>query len=124
MIPENAAIIFNVSDLASAVSYYVDVLGFKIAFRYGEFVGLEYGNVLIYLSGPGHVGIKRAAGQGQLYIFCDEVDRYFQDISAKGALVIADLDDRAYGMRDFGIRDPDNNVLSFGKGLEGNPENL
>ncbi|HVU55752.1 MAG TPA: VOC family protein [Puia sp.] len=118
MTPESAATIFNVSDLASAVNYYVEVLGFKIAFRYGEFAGLEYGNVLVYLSGPGHEGIKRAIGQGQLYIFCDEVDKYFQDISAKGALVMAAPGDRAYGMRDFGIRDPDDNVLSFGKGLE------
>jgi len=42
---------------------------------YGEFVGLEYGNVLVYLSAPGHQGLKRATGQGQLYIFCDEVDQ-------------------------------------------------
>ena len=117
MTPENAATIFNVSDLASSVSYYSDVLGFKIAFQYGEFVGLEYGHVLIYLSAPGHQGIKRATGQGQLYIFCDEVDQYFQEVSAKGALVIVQLDDRAYGMRDFGITDFDGNVLSFGMGL-------
>ena len=48
-------------------------------------------------------------------IFCDEVDQYFKDISIKGAVTEVTIDDRSYGMRDFAIKDPDGNILMFGK---------
>lgn len=118
MTPENVAVVFHVSELETAVKYYQDILGFKEAFRYGQTAGVEYGPVIIHLSGPG-IGVnKRMVGQGHIYIFCDEVDEYFQDIFRKGALLIIGPDDRGYGMRDFAIRDPDGNILAFGKGNE------
>lgn len=115
MKPECAATIFHVSDLASSVKYYTDVLGFTMDFHYGELAGLQYDSVLIHLSGPHPQVLKRAVGEGHIYIFCDEVDLYFQQISAKGAFITIPPDDRDYGMRDFAISDPDGNVLAFGK---------
>ncbi|ASZ13158.1 VOC family protein [Chitinophaga pendula] len=115
MTPECAATIFSVSDLAASLKYYVDTLGFAIDFEYGAIAGLYYGNVLLQLSGPDHAGNRKATGEGHMYVFCDEVDQYFQDIVAKGALAIVAPADREYGMRDFAIRDADGNILAFGK---------
>lgn len=115
MTPECAATIFSVSDLATSLKYYVDTLGFSIDFEYGAIAGLHYGNVLLQLSGPDLIGNRKATGEGHMYIFCDEVDQYFQDIVAKGALVIIEPADREYGMRDFAIQDADGNILAFGK---------
>lgn len=114
MKPECAATIFHVSDVESSIKYYTEVLGFMVDFRYNDLAGLEYEAVLIYLSGPGQ-DVKKIIGQGSIYIFCDEVDQYFREISLKGALTEIGPDDRPYGMRDFAIKDPDGNILTFGK---------
>ena len=113
-----AATIFHVSNVESSINYYTQVLGFSIDFRYNDFAGVELGAVLIYLSGPAQE-VKRTVGKGSIYIFCDEVDQYFQEISEKGAIIEVRIDNRDYGMRDFGIKDPDGNMLSFGMKSEG-----
>lgn len=111
---ESAATIFHVSNVDAALQYYTEVLGFTLDFRYNDLAGVAYGPVLIYLSGPGQDN-RRAEGEGSIYIFGDEMDQYYQQIIAKGALVTVTIDNRGYGMRDFGIRDPDGNNLAFGR---------
>jgi uncharacterized glyoxalase superfamily protein PhnB len=111
-----SAAIFQVNNVEFAIHYYTVVLGFKVDFRYGDLAGLEYDSVLIYLSGPKQ-GAKRAIGQGSIYMFCDEVDQYFSEISVRGAILEIGIDDREYGMRDFAVKDPDGNILTFGKSL-------
>lgn len=113
MTPDCFATIFHVNNVEVSVKYYTEILGFTVDFRYKDLAGLEYSTVLIYLSGPGQ-DVKRAVGEGSIYIFCDEVDEYFLNISAKGALALIGPDDRPYGMRDFAITDPDGNILTFG----------
>ena len=111
-----SATIFQVNHVESAIHYYTVVLGFTVDFRYKDLAGLEYDSVLIYLSGPKQ-GAKRAIGQGSIYIFCDEVDQYFSEISARGAIFEIGIDDREYDMRDFAVKDPDGNILTFGKSM-------
>ena len=111
---ECAATIFHVSNVEASIKYYKEILGFTVDFLYKDLAGLEYGAVLIYLSGPAQ-DVKKAVGEGSIYIFCDEVDQYFRDIHGKGAHIEIALDDRPYDMRDFAIKDPDGNILTFGK---------
>ncbi|MEP7323414.1 MAG: VOC family protein [Saprospiraceae bacterium] len=118
MKPECVATIFHVANVEASINYYTTVLGFKQEFRYHDLAGMEYGNVLIYLSGPGQ-DVKRMIGQGSVYIFCDEVDLYYADISTKGALIDVPMDDRPYDMRDFAIKDPDGNIITFGVSIKG-----
>jgi len=117
MKPECSATIFHVKDREVSAKYYIDILGFTHEFTYWDLSGFEYGAVLIYLSGPKQ-DVNKIAGQGSIYIFCDEVDDYYKDISAKGARISMPLEDRAYGMRDFSITDPDGNLITFGKSVE------
>jgi catechol 2,3-dioxygenase-like lactoylglutathione lyase family enzyme len=116
MKPECAATIFHVADVETSILYYTQVLGFNVEFRYKDFAGLEYGPILVYLSGPKQE-VKKIAGEGSMYIFCDEVDEYSQDVIAKGAIISAPIEDRDYGMRDFAIRDPDGNMITFGRSM-------
>jgi len=113
MTPTGAATIFQVSDVEASAQYYVQVLGFTQVFRYNDFAGMEYGHSLIYLSGPAQ-DVKKLIGEGSVYIFCDEVDDYYAQVVANGAQITAGIDNRGYGMRDFGVRDPDGNFISFG----------
>ena len=109
-----SATIFHVSNVEASLTYYTEVLGFNVDFRYRDLAGLEHGAVILYLSGPAQ-DVKKAVGEGTIYIFCDEVDQYFQEVTARGASVEITIDDRPYGSRDFAIKDPDGNILTFGK---------
>ncbi len=109
-----SATTFQVSDLEASLRYYTEVLGFGWRFRFGDYAGVEHGEVQIHLSGPQSTN-KRAVGQGGIYIFCDDVDAYHAEISAKGATIQAPPKDYEYGMRDFCVEDPDGNLLGFGQ---------
>ena len=62
---------------------------------------------------------KRPAGQGALSIFVDDVDALYAELVGRGARIIVPAADRAYGMRDFSVLDPDGNVLVFGMSIAG-----
>jgi len=50
-----------------------------------------------------------------VYVFCDEVDAYYQKLVASGVEVTCALATYPYGMRDFQIQDPDGNLVNFGR---------
>ncbi len=116
MTPECAATIFHVKNVDASIAYYTTVVGFTLDFRYNDIAGLEYGPVLIYLSGPAQ-DVKKEIGGGTMYIFCDEIDAYYEEIVAKGAIISVPIDDRQYGMRDFAMQDIDGNIITFGKSI-------
>jgi len=109
-----SATVFFVSDLEASLRFYVAVLGFLERFRFGNYAGLEHGEVQIHLSGPGATN-RRAVGQGSVYIFCDDVDACYAEVTSKGAKVQGAPKDYEYGMRDFIIEDPDGNLVGIGQ---------
>lgn len=105
---------FRVSDLEASMRFYTAVLGFSERFRFGNYAGVEHGDVQIHLVGPS-VTNGRMTGHGSIYIFCDDVDSYYPEITEKGAIAQAPPKDYDYGMRDFIINDPDGNLICFGQ---------
>ena len=114
MTPTGAATIFQVSNVDASVQYYSQVLDFTAVFRYNDFAGMEYGHALIYLSGPTQQ-VKKLTGEGSVYIFCDELDEYYNQVVTNGASITAAIDNRGYGMRDFGVQDLDGNFISLAR---------
>ena len=110
----SASPVLSVADTESAVRFYRDTLGFSVEFSYGDYVGLRLDGVVLHVCrpSPGH-----PAGGGSVYLFCDDVDEYLGSIRARGGTPDVEPGDRAYGMRDFAIKDPDGNRLSFGRDL-------
>jgi len=109
-----SATTFHVSDVDAALAFYTTVLGFNERFRFGNYIGVEHGEVRIHLSRPGTPN-GQSIGQGSIYIFCDAVDAYHKEITAKGATSQAPPKDYEYGMRDFVVNDPDGNLIGFGQ---------
>jgi len=112
-----SATTFHVSDLDVSMRYYTEILGFSERFRFGDYAGVQYGDVQIHLSGPKATN-KRGVGQGGIYIFCDGVDAYHAGVAAKGARIQAPPKDYGYGMRDFVIEDPDGNLIGVGQEIK------
>ena len=109
-----SATTFHVSDVDCSLKFYTDVLGFSERFRFGDYAGVSHGDVQIHLSGPSATN-KKQTGQGSIYIFCDDVDSYYSEVSRRGAQIQAPPKDYEYGMRDFVIEDPDLNLVAFGQ---------
>ena len=59
-----SATTFHVADLATALQFYTEVLGFTQRFVFGDYAGVEHGEVQIHLSGPSSTN-KRQAMKGQ-----------------------------------------------------------
>lgn len=111
---KGSATCFHVTDLGRALEWYTGVLAFTEQFRFGDYAGISHGEVTIHLAGPS-VPNGRTPGQGSIYIFCDDVDSWHAEISARGAVSQAPPKDYEYGMRDFVLPDPDGNLIGFGQ---------
>jgi len=107
--------VFQVSSLDGALKYYQKVLGFKEDFQFGAYAGISHGDACVHLCA--HRFHQRPIGGGTAFVFCDEVDEYFQEIKKNGAIVKVEPADQPYGMRDFVVLDPDGNQLNFGCGI-------
>jgi uncharacterized glyoxalase superfamily protein PhnB len=110
----SASPVLCVADTETALNFYRDVLGFEVGFRYGDYVGLDFGDAALHVCKP---GAGKPAGGGAVYVFCDEVDVYFDTIRARGAQPEREPADQRYAMREFSICDPDGNRLTFGCSL-------
>ena len=109
----HAAPVFQVTDLEASIRHYTEILGFRLDFRFGDYAGVQLGEVCLHLCG--HTIHQRPVGGGTAYIFCAEpVDAYYAELVSRGATLIAPPKDYAYGMRDFIAADPDGNHLAFG----------
>ncbi|MFW6060970.1 MAG: bleomycin resistance protein [Phycisphaeraceae bacterium] len=108
-----AATVLPVRDIDQSLRYFTEVLGFTQEFRFDNYASIERDRALIHLSQQGNPNTA-APGSGGIYIFCDEVDDFYSEITARGATVGGEPQDYPYGMRDFVVHDPDGNKVSFG----------
>jgi catechol 2,3-dioxygenase-like lactoylglutathione lyase family enzyme len=120
--PQGAAPVLHVSDVEKALAYYVNVLGFEEAFRYGTtYAGVQHGSVSVHLAiGGGEY--NRPVGASNVYFFLDSpaaVDAYYAEVTARDAKTAREPQNYPYGMRDFAAFDPDGNILTFGADIEG-----
>jgi uncharacterized glyoxalase superfamily protein PhnB len=121
MNPQRIVPVFQVNSLESAVKFYEEVLGFEEDFRFGSYAGIKLGAISLHLSEQTESGrseYKKPVGSGIAYIFCDEVDRYYEQIKTKGAKAMYSPQDFPYGMREFMVIDLDGNHLAFGSEIE------
>jgi uncharacterized glyoxalase superfamily protein PhnB len=112
MTPRALIPIFYVADVDAAESYYIEILQFTRAFRYGTYVGLRLGPCELHITDPGEP--RQIPGTGSAYLICGEVDEYFGALRKAGASLKSEPQDRPYGMKDFAVFDPDGNQLTFG----------
>jgi catechol 2,3-dioxygenase-like lactoylglutathione lyase family enzyme len=111
---EDISPVFPVLDVPSALAFYCEALGFKLGWTWGD--------------PPTHVSVGRGqidmmltlnpsrAGNGDAYVGLNGVDAYFAELQSR-KVVLGDLADRPYGMRDFSVRDPSGNRLVFGESI-------
>lgn len=113
MVITSAATVFPVSDLETSLAFYIEKLGFSQAFRVDQYAGLSRDNCLLHLSESNDPD-RPLPGSGIVYLFCDDVDAIYAELTTREINVVCDIKTYEYGMRDFVIADHDGNQTSFG----------
>ena len=107
--------VLKVTNLQRSIDWYTGVLGFRAEGRSpqdggGENCFLRAGDTELMLTTGTHLG-DTPAFTGTIY-FLVGVEAIFARV--KGRLeIVWPLEEQEYGTREFGIRDPDGNLLAF-----------
>lgn len=99
-----------VSDIPGAVDYYTSKLGFTHVFTWGEppeIAGVNLGEVSVHL-------YEGDPQQNSVYFVVNDADKMHAYHVSQGVKVLFPPEDRPYELRDYAIRDPWGNKLSFG----------
>ena len=111
--------VLRVDNLDRSMGFYVSVLGFTESFRFGEpprYAGLRNTSGADEADDT-HLHINLVtdnAGNGEIYVEVDDVDRVYERVNAAGVAVEVPLQAQPYGMRDFSVRDPAGNFVTVG----------
>lgn len=105
--------IIGARDLEASIKFYVNQLGFTLAFRDGStptnYVGLQRGSVELHMQ----FQHEHEMSTLRLRIRVEDPDVLCREYQTKGVLVAAGLENKPWGTREFAVLDPDGNTLAF-----------
>ncbi len=118
----NSRCVLAVLDLKASTRYYMDALGFSkdpINAEGWSFLTRDTFRVMLGEC----LGERPASELGDhsyfVYWNVDDVDQFYEEIVAKGALVTSEPSDKPWGLREFGLRTPDGHRITCGELISG-----
>jgi predicted enzyme related to lactoylglutathione lyase len=106
---ENSAPILRVEDIASALAFYVDKLGFQnAAWGSEDFTSVNRDRAGIYLCRQ-----DQGRGGAWVWIGVEDAARLHDELVARGVAIRMPLTTFSWAL-EFHVEDPDGNVLRFG----------
>jgi uncharacterized glyoxalase superfamily protein PhnB len=111
---------FLVLDLQAACAFYVEKLGFRVAFTYDDFyAGVERDGIRIHLKLSDTPDPSRQAKQREdhldVYITVEDVAALYAEYQSRGVTFAQPLETRPWGMREFVVWDNSGYILYFGQ---------
>ena len=109
--------VLAVPDVHVTAKFFVDVLGFRIVDEPEGWVFVAQDNCMVMLGEcldaipPADLGDHSYFA----YLRVDDADAYLSRIAASGYKSISSIEDKPWGMREFGIRTPDGHRLTIGQ---------
>lgn len=116
-----------VRDMKRTLEFYQESLEFKLGMVFPGIDNPEYadvsmdGMVLMFLPAINlGIGDEEKLGTGvNFYLDIDgDIDQYYQELNNKGVKIASDIKDEPYGIRDFGVDDPNGYRLIFSRNLK------
>jgi catechol 2,3-dioxygenase-like lactoylglutathione lyase family enzyme len=115
--------VLAVHDARRSAQFYVEMLGFAIASEPPGWIFVKKDGCLIMLGecpndmSAGELGCHSYFG----YLRVEDADSYYAHLKAKGAELLSEIEDKPWGMREFGVRTPDGHRLKIGHMRAVNP---
>ncbi|MBI2684746.1 MAG: VOC family protein [Acidobacteria bacterium] len=100
-------------DVAAAVDYYRDVLGFHINYQQEDLGVMDRDEITVLLLPRGE---ERGIGSFEVYV--RDADALYAELVAKGANAQGPPVSRPWGLRDFAVLDLDGNRITFAQTFE------
>lgn len=101
-------------DVAAAVDHYRTVLGFRINYQQDDLGVMDRDAVTVLLIQR----TKEHKGIGSCEMFVADVDELYRELVSKGANVSGPPVSHPWGLRDFQVRDPEGNRITFAQTFE------
>ncbi|RMG74916.1 MAG: hypothetical protein D6711_07750 [Chloroflexi bacterium] len=118
MQPKGLNFTFFVKDFDKSLTFYRDVLGlrYKTEWRsqYSRGVIFDIGNdgeFQFYGPPEGKTQTEASPAGVKIAFLVDDVDAHYTRIKAAGAEIVEEINDKPWGDRSFGIKDPDGLIL-------------
>ncbi len=113
----NAFPVFTVSDLAQALHFYRDQLGFIVHWQWGSpavRAGVMRDGIELHL----HLAeAGETPGHGAIYVHMTGIEPYYAQCQEAGTQITRSLDTRPWGVVDFAVQPPDGNRVGFAQRL-------
>ena len=108
----------RVTDLDRSLRYYEEVLGFRVAWRTTDetLAAVASGDIEMFLLTAWND--EAPPPIQSTYVYVEDPDSLCAEYQQSGATIVATVESRPSGMRDFTIADPDGHRFTLGCGEE------
>ena len=108
--------VLAVHDVRRSAAFYTDVLGFRVVNEPPGWVFVEKDHCMIMLGEcPEDIPASDLGCHSYFaYLRVADADSYYQHVKACGAVVLSEIEDKPWGMREFTVRSPDGHRITIG----------
>ena len=110
--------VLAVLNLAVATDYYVNVLGFTrdpIDAEGWSFLSLGAFKVMLGECPDAMPASALGDHSYFVHVLVEDVDAYYQEVAARGALIRSKPEDKPWGLREFAMSTPDGHRMTIGE---------
>jgi catechol 2,3-dioxygenase-like lactoylglutathione lyase family enzyme len=111
--------VLAVHDMRVSANFYIDVMGFEEVAQHDGWIFVQRDNCMIMLGEcpddmpAGDIGSHNYFA----YLCVDDAEAYSRQLQAKQAEFLSTIEDKPWGMREFGIRTVDGHRILIGQEL-------
>jgi uncharacterized glyoxalase superfamily protein PhnB len=112
--------VLAVKDLALSARYYMETLGFKRDFALEGWEFLSLGDFKVMLGECRDEVPASETGNHSYFahVLVEDVDALFHACQEQGARFLFEVEDKPWGLREFGVETPDGHRVCFGQEIE------
>ena len=109
--------VLAVKNLAVSADYFKNALGFDLDFTAPGWEFLSFGDFKVMLGECTDAMWARETGDHSYFAHClvENVDEVYEEYKTRGADIIHEIENKPWGLREFGVTTPDGHRIMFGQ---------